>query len=192
MVLGQEYSVVSNYTSNMKMAEAASDVTITFNLNTMKMKVEGNTASTEITYALHGQLTGANWATTVMTKDPSATPETWTYTCTPAVPVGQTLVTRQEDGNMSLAKAAKNVTVTLDTNTSKIKIEGEEDVEIVTYVINSSLTEETWSIADMTEGADGEWTYTVTPVIAEGEMLVQKMVNGTAKEYYKAAATDLL
>lgn len=44
----------------------------------------------------------------------------------------------------------------------------------------------------MTEGTDGEWTYTVTPLIAEGEMLVQKMVNGTAKEYYKAAATDLL
>ncbi len=452
MVLGQEYSVVNSNTSNMKMAEAASDVTITFNLNTMKMKVEGNAATTEITYALHGQLTGANWATTVMTKDPSATPETWTYTCTPAVPVGKTLVVRQEDGNnvdyfkaasnsvklvpggsvtlstsnssdlnyqlesgkeytfsyvpstgvlsvndpqggvtypetlyvlgnvdnkafapgstvalakgtadgtftgdvtftgaddteysyfqlctengtswttlgtrygaetadadpttgtakltyndrswkvenatytfsvhladltmtvtkkdtpappvpgtpdlylrgaitgtdwpalpdykftandgiytlsipalngdfkistddwddeytysanstamvlgteydvtsgqattnMGLTKPAKNVTITLNTNTSKIKIEGEEDVEVISYAINSSLMETTWSVVDMTEGNDGAWTYTATPVNAEGEMIVMKMVNGTAKEYYKAAATDLL
>ena len=453
MELGKEYSVFSgSSTTNMKMAEAANNVTITFDINTKKLKVEGQATTVEVSYALHGQLTNANWATTAMTKDATATPEAWTFTCTPAVPVGKTLVVRQEDGNnvdyykaasastklepggsvtlstsnsndlnysletgkeytftyvpstgvlsvnnpqggvtypeniyvlgnvdnkafapgstvalakgdadgvytgevtftgaddteysyfqlctengsswatlgtrygaeaadadptagtvtltyndfswkvdnatydvtvnlaeltmtvvkketpvppvpvtpdiylrgaisgtawpaddafkftadngvytlsipalsgefkistddwndeytysanntamelgtdydvtsggmtgnMCLAKPAKNVTVTLDTNTSKIRIEGEEDVEIITYAINSSLTEETWSLAEMTEGDNGEWTYTVTPVNAEGELLVQKMVNGAAKDYFKAAATDLL
>ena len=85
-------------------------------------------------------------------------------------------------GNMAIAGAATDVTVTFDFNTMKLTVAGTPFDPAVGYKINSDLTVATWSMEDMTE-EDGKYIYVVTPAQAAGEMQVVKTLDGTATDY---------
>lgn len=94
-------------------------------------------------------------------------------------------------GDMAIEGAAKDVTITFDYTTMKLKVEGTAYTPEVGYQINSNLTVTTWSKADMTKTAEGKWEYVVIPAVAAGEIQVIRTEDGTPKDYLGSAAEEI-
>lgn len=96
-------------------------------------------------------------------------------------------IVNAQDGatNMAMNDAAlKDVTVVYDRTAQKIKVTGTPYVPVTDYVLNSNLMKTEWSILEMTESeTEGGWVVTCTPVNLEGELQIQKRVEGSAVQY---------
>lgn len=94
-------------------------------------------------------------------------------------------IVNAQDGATDMAMndaALKDVTVVYDRTAQKIKVTGTPYVPVTDYVLNSNLMDAAWSILEMTE-AEGLWSVTCTPVNLEGQLQIQKRVEGSAVQY---------
>ncbi len=96
MALDTEYAMedASGLGGDMAIEGAATDVTITFDYNTMKVKVEGTASVPEIGYKINSDLSVATWSMVEMTE----TEGVYEYTVTPAQAEGQMQVVKTVDG----------------------------------------------------------------------------------------------
>ncbi|MDO4319065.1 MAG: hypothetical protein Q4C34_00680 [Bacteroidales bacterium] len=97
MVLGSEYTVsdASGFGGDMAITNTARNVTITFDYNNMKLKIEGEYYSAKRGYVLNSSLTDSNWSRAEMTDDGN---DQWEYVVTPVNATGELQIIGTYDG----------------------------------------------------------------------------------------------
>ena len=204
MELGVEYDcpVAMGDNTDMALAAAAKDVTLTFDINTLKLTIEGTPDVVEVTYAVLSDLTDALWSTEPMTKVEGT--EMWQYKATPLQAEGEMIIVSQENGvtkdyfkaQKDEAALAPGASVVLSANlpeadAANLKYALTTDHEF-TFLFDPATGKLSVDGVDAIEGVDAE---AVTPVYynlqgvrvenpAEGLYIVVRGAD-VAKEYVR-------
>ncbi len=94
--------------------------------------------------------------------------------------------------NMKPVGAWKDVTLTFNINTNKLKVTGTSTPSVITYQIWGQFTNSNWGGVDLTE-KDGKWVSAAfTPTSATGEFGVKKMENGQQTEWWSGTSAQTL
>lgn len=116
--LDKDYTLVNGGQSNdLKPGGNWSNVTLTFNINTMNLRVTGASAPSTVAWELHGQFVDEAWSSTAMTESNGV----WTCTVTPTVAEGNFGMREMTNGAQTAWCA--NTTATLSETNPEITMD---------------------------------------------------------------------
>lgn len=123
MELDTEYDAYHSI-ADMGMAKSLTDATITFDFNTMKLKVTGTEYVPAVSYAINSDLTNSDWSREAMTQEG----DVWTYKVTPINATGKMQVVKMLDAEPGTYMG--NATETISVENAEVEmVAGAEDLK---------------------------------------------------------------